>query len=145
MIILNIVAMQLTSAPALLLLIFGIQARFDNFSYRLRLRTNSCIKHMLLISYIVLLSTVLNLTNDLDCNFHYGWHDIQLSTTQLIESIFQMAANRDRRSNAGMKMASLLDKEEVDEFYQTTYGGFEEVENDKEFHYNSPDEDDVVS
>ena len=44
-----------------------------------------------------------------------------------------MAASRSRRSNAGNKMATLLDTEEVDEFYSTTYGGFEEEAEDKEY------------
>ena len=44
-----------------------------------------------------------------------------------------MAASRARRSNAGNKMASLLDSEEVDEFYSTTYGGFAEEAEDKEY------------
>ena len=38
-----------------------------------------------------------------------------------------MAATRDKRSNAGSKMASLLEAEEEDDFYKTTYGGFNEV------------------
>ena len=44
-----------------------------------------------------------------------------------------MAASRQRRSNAGNKMASLLDSEEVDEFYSTTYGGFNEETEDKDY------------
>ena len=40
-----------------------------------------------------------------------------------------MAANRERRSNAGNKMSKLLEEEEEDEFYTTTYGGFAEVRN----------------
>ena len=44
-----------------------------------------------------------------------------------------MAASRSRRSNAGNKMASLLDSEEVDDFYTTTYGGFSEEAEDKEY------------
>lgn len=44
-----------------------------------------------------------------------------------------MALNRDRRSNAGSKMAKLLDEEEEDDFYKTTYGGFEEVEQDHDY------------
>ena len=44
-----------------------------------------------------------------------------------------MAAARSRRSNAGNKMASLLDSEEVDDFYTTTYGGFSEEAEDKEY------------
>ena len=42
-----------------------------------------------------------------------------------------MAAGRERRGNAGSKMAKLLNEEEEDEFYKTTYGGFEEVEDDR--------------
>lgn len=37
-----------------------------------------------------------------------------------------MAANRERRSTAGNRLAKVLDDED-DEFYKTTYGGFEEV------------------
>ena len=51
-----------------------------------------------------------------------------------------MAAERSRRDNAGAKMSGLLDKEEEDEFYKTTYGVFDEVGDDKDFNYNSPDE-----
>lgn len=46
-----------------------------------------------------------------------------------------MAAIRERRSNAGSKMARLLNEEEEDEFYKTTYGGFEEVEQDHDYMY----------
>ena len=57
----------------------------------------------------------------------------------------KMALNRSRRSNAGSKMATLLDSEETDDFYATTYGGFAEEAEDKEFAYQSPnDEDDAV-
>lgn len=44
-----------------------------------------------------------------------------------------MAATRERRSNAGNKMARLLNEEEEDEFYKTTYGGFDEVEQDHDY------------
>ena len=40
-----------------------------------------------------------------------------------------MAAEREKRSNAGNKMASLLEAEDEDDFYKTTYGGFNEVGN----------------
>ena len=56
-----------------------------------------------------------------------------------------MASSRSRRANAGSKMASLLNSEEADEFYKDTYGGFDEVENDNEFAYHSPVEDEVDS
>lgn len=44
-----------------------------------------------------------------------------------------MAARRERRGNAGNKMAKLLDEEEEDEFYKTSYGGFDETENDRDY------------
>lgn len=37
-----------------------------------------------------------------------------------------MAANRARRVNAGVRIGKLLDDEEEDEFYKTSYGGFED-------------------
>ena len=40
-----------------------------------------------------------------------------------------IATERSRRSNAGARMAKLLDNEEEDEFYKSAYGGFEEVKN----------------
>ena len=60
-----------------------------------------------------------------------------------------MASSRSRRSNAGSKMASLLNEEEKeaiaggkDEFYETKYGGFQEEQDDGDFAYQSPGEDD---
>lgn len=44
-----------------------------------------------------------------------------------------MASNRERRANAGNKMAKLLNEEEEDDFYKTTYGGFDEVEQDHDY------------
>lgn len=44
-----------------------------------------------------------------------------------------MAANREKRANAGNKLAKLLNEEEEDEFYKTTYGGFDDVNNDDEY------------
>ena len=38
-----------------------------------------------------------------------------------------MAAEREQRVNAGNRMAKLLNEEEEDDFYKTTYGGFNEV------------------
>ena len=49
-----------------------------------------------------------------------------------------MASSRPRRANAGNKMARLLNEEEEDEFYKTTYGGFEETEQDNDYKYNIP-------
>lgn len=42
-------------------------------------------------------------------------------------------ANRDKRCNAGNRMARLLDNEEEDDFYKTTYGGFEEAAEDRDY------------
>ncbi|XP_014248123.1 vacuolar protein sorting-associated protein 72 homolog isoform X2 [Cimex lectularius] len=54
-----------------------------------------------------------------------------------------MAATRERRVNAGNKLSKLLNEEEEDDFYKTTYGGFEEIENDLD--YKSEEEcEDVV-
>jgi vacuolar protein sorting-associated protein 72 len=44
-----------------------------------------------------------------------------------------LAATRDKRSNAGNRMSKLLDEEEDDDFYKTTYGGFAEIENDDDY------------
>jgi len=38
-----------------------------------------------------------------------------------------LAKNREKRLNAGSKMSQLLDAEEEDDFYKTTYGGFDDV------------------
>ena len=38
-----------------------------------------------------------------------------------------LASTREKRNNAGAKMHSLLEAEEEDDFYKTTYGGFNEV------------------
>lgn len=44
-----------------------------------------------------------------------------------------MAATRERRHNAGNKISRLLDEEEEDDFYKTSYGGFQEAENDNDY------------
>ncbi|KAF2352449.1 Vps72/YL1 C-terminal [Trinorchestia longiramus] len=56
-----------------------------------------------------------------------------------------MAANRERRGNAGNKMARLLDEEEEDDFYKTTYGGFNEEEDDNDYQSEVEAEDEVDS
>ncbi|XP_054282787.1 vacuolar protein sorting-associated protein 72 homolog [Macrosteles quadrilineatus] len=56
-----------------------------------------------------------------------------------------MAATREKRCNAGNKLAKLLNEEEEDEFYKTTYGGFEEVENDDDYQSEEEAEDEVDS
>ena len=38
-----------------------------------------------------------------------------------------LVKNRERRANAGSRMGELLDKEDVDDFYKSKYGGFFEV------------------
>lgn len=44
-----------------------------------------------------------------------------------------MASTRSRRANAGNKIAKLLDEEEEDDFYKTSYGGFQEVDDDVDY------------
>lgn len=44
-----------------------------------------------------------------------------------------MASTRERRSNAGNRIAKLLNEEEEDDFYKTSYGGFHEAEDDKDY------------
>ncbi|KAL6422337.1 hypothetical protein ACFW04_010589 [Cataglyphis niger] len=56
-----------------------------------------------------------------------------------------MAATRERRTNAGNKMARLLNEEEEDDFYKTTYGGFDEVEQDNDYMEEDEAEDEVDS
>lgn len=57
------------------------------------------------------------------------WYLIQLE-----KHSFRMAAARERRSNAGNRIAKLLDEEE-DEFYKTSYGGFSETADDRDYMY----------
>lgn len=44
-----------------------------------------------------------------------------------------LASTRERRHNAGNKMAKLMDAEEEDDFYKNTYGGFDEKEDDDDY------------
>lgn len=62
-----------------------------------------------------------------------------------VSSVEALAPNRSRRGNAGAKMASLLNAEEVDEFYADAYGGFNEEEGDDEFDASEGDDDEVDS
>lgn len=58
-----------------------------------------------------------------------------------------MAATRDRRANAGNRIARLLNNEEEDEeFYKTSYGGFQETEDDRDYvqKKQADDDDDSV-
>ncbi|XP_076636775.1 vacuolar protein sorting-associated protein YL-1 isoform X2 [Colletes latitarsis] len=59
--------------------------------------------------------------------------------------ITKMALARERRANAGNKMAKLLNEEEEDDFYKTTYGGFEEAEQDHDYMEEDEGEDEVDS
>lgn len=40
-----------------------------------------------------------------------------------------LVGGREPRKTAGNRMSKLLDAEEEDEFYKTTYGGFNDVSN----------------
>lgn len=55
-----------------------------------------------------------------------------------------MAASRVRRSNAGNRISKLLDEEEEDDFYKTSYGGFNETADDKDYIQKNDDDDDIV-
>lgn len=55
-----------------------------------------------------------------------------------------MAATRERRSNAGNRIARLLDDEEEDDFYKTSYGGFNEAADDRDYVQKNDDEEDIV-
>lgn len=44
-----------------------------------------------------------------------------------------LSSTRERRCNAGTRMANLLENEEEDAFYSTLYGGFREEEDDREY------------
>ena len=54
---------------------------------------------------------------------------ILLITIYYICLAFKMSLSktREKRANAGNRMAKLLDAEDEDEFYKTTYGGFDDV------------------
>uniref|UniRef100_A0A2A4K2T5 Vacuolar protein sorting-associated protein 72 homolog n=1 Tax=Heliothis virescens TaxID=7102 RepID=A0A2A4K2T5_HELVI len=52
---------------------------------------------------------------------------------------------RERRSNAGNLLAKVLDEEEEDEFYATTYGGFQETEEDNDYMLEKEVDDEVDS
>lgn len=58
------------------------------------------------------------------------------------DKILVMASEREKRDNAGNRMARLLTEEEEDDFYKTTYGGFYDVESDNE--YQTEDEESDV-
>ncbi|KAL4629523.1 hypothetical protein GN956_G16513 [Arapaima gigas] len=60
------------------------------------------------------------------------------------EVTMSLASNRDPRKTAGNRMSKLLDAEEEDEFYQTTYGGFHEESEDDDYKGDQSDTEDEV-
>ncbi|XP_076335591.1 vacuolar protein sorting-associated protein YL-1 [Tachypleus tridentatus] len=56
-----------------------------------------------------------------------------------------MAATREKRANAGNRMSRILNEEEKDDFYHTTYGGFEEEEGDVDYQSEIDESDEVDS
>ncbi|CAG0886556.1 unnamed protein product [Darwinula stevensoni] len=56
-----------------------------------------------------------------------------------------LASTRERRAKAGHRMASLLNEEEEEDFYKTTYGGFMEEEGDRDYQSEDSEEDVVDS
>lgn len=63
--------------------------------------------------------TVHNLSYFTDC--------ARVESTVMDDSDSGLASSRERRNNAGARMSRLLDAEDDDDFYKTTYGGFTEV------------------
>ncbi|XP_016111578.1 vacuolar protein sorting 72 homolog a [Sinocyclocheilus grahami] len=55
-----------------------------------------------------------------------------------------LASSREQRSTAGNRMSKLLDAEEEDEFYKTTYGGFNDESGDDEYRGDHSDTEDEV-
>ncbi|XP_061597796.1 vacuolar protein sorting 72 homolog a isoform X2 [Cololabis saira] len=55
-----------------------------------------------------------------------------------------LAGGREPRNTAGNRMSKLLDAEEEDEFYKTTYGGFNDESGDDEYHGEHSDTEDEV-
>ncbi|KAG7279973.1 hypothetical protein CRUP_025225 [Coryphaenoides rupestris] len=55
-----------------------------------------------------------------------------------------VAVAREQRATAGNRMSKLLDAEEDDDFYKTTYGGFNDESGDDEYHGEHSDTEDEV-
>uniref|UniRef100_A0A3P9J916 Vacuolar protein sorting-associated protein 72 homolog n=1 Tax=Oryzias latipes TaxID=8090 RepID=A0A3P9J916_ORYLA len=55
-----------------------------------------------------------------------------------------LAGSREPRKTAGNRMSKVLDAEEEDEFYKTTYGGFHDESGDDEYHGEHSDTEDEV-
>ncbi|CAG2110903.1 unnamed protein product [Medioppia subpectinata] len=76
---------------------------------------------------------------ELNCNLQ------TISREMSDKSVEPLAVTRERRANAGAKMSSLLDREEVvDDFYKTTYGGFEEEAEDNDYLSDESDSHDEI-
>ncbi|KAI9540005.1 Vacuolar protein sorting-associated protein 72 [Dissostichus eleginoides] len=55
-----------------------------------------------------------------------------------------LAVDREQRKTAGNRLSKLLDAEEEDDFYKTTYGGFADESGDDEYHGENSEDEDVV-
>ncbi|XP_072283575.1 vacuolar protein sorting-associated protein 72 homolog [Pyxicephalus adspersus] len=55
-----------------------------------------------------------------------------------------LAGSRAPRKTAGNRMSGLLDREEEDDFYKTTYGGFNEESGDEEYNEDRSESEDEV-
>ena len=53
--------------------------------------------------------------------------DLYFYSMFLLGITMSLSKTREKRANAGNRMAKILDAEDEDEFYKTTYGGFDEV------------------
>ena len=68
------------------------------------------------------------------------------SSEEEMPQVESLVAGRARRERAGAKMASLLENEQdKDDFYTSTYGGFEEEEHDDDFAQDQSSGDEVDS
>lgn len=68
------------------------------------------------------------------------------SSDEDVSKVESLVSGRAKRSRAGAKMASLLENEQdKDDFYTSTYGGFEEEENDDDFTQDQSSGDEVDS
>ena len=54
---------------------------------------------------------------------------ISCSFVKVLHFIMSLASTREKRCNAGNRMSRMLEEEQEDDFYKTTYGGFAEVGN----------------
>ncbi|ELU03616.1 hypothetical protein CAPTEDRAFT_166924 [Capitella teleta] len=61
------------------------------------------------------------------------------------EEVATLASTREKRCNAGARMSRMLEAEEEDDFYKTTYGGFDEEAEDNDYASEDSVADDVDS